>query len=137
VLSGKERDADSLDDYRGLFWKRPWLAGTFTAMLLSLAGIPLTAGFIGKFFVMAAGVGSALWLLVTSLVVNSVIGLFYYVRIIVVMYSRPDVEEVAVTVGPSRSLAGGLVLAVLLVLLIWLGVYPNPFIRVIQAAVSG
>jgi len=137
VLSGKERDADSLEDYHGLFWQRPWLAGTFTAMLLSLAGIPLTAGFIGKFFVMTAGVGSALWVLVTSLVLNSVIGLFYYVRIVVAMYSRPDVEEAAVAARPARSLAGGVVLAVLLVLLLWLGVYPNPFIEVIQAAVSG
>jgi NADH-quinone oxidoreductase subunit N len=137
VLSGKEKDAASLEDYRGLFWRRPWLAGTFTAMLLSLAGIPLTAGFIGKFFVMSAGVGSALWVLVTSLVLNSVIGLFYYVRIIVVMYSRPPVEESTVAVRPSRSLAGGVVLAVLLVLLLWLGVYPNPFIQIIQAAVNG
>jgi NADH-quinone oxidoreductase subunit N len=43
TLSGPERDADRIDDYRGLFWTRPWLAGVFTGMLLSLAGIPLTA----------------------------------------------------------------------------------------------
>jgi NADH-quinone oxidoreductase subunit N len=64
VPSGQERDADTMYDFRGLFWRRPWLASIFTAALLSLAGIPLTAGFVGKFYVLAAGIGSALWLLV-------------------------------------------------------------------------
>src|SRR5687768_4752002 len=49
-----ERDSDRLADYVGLFWHRPWLAGIFTAMLLSLAGIPLTMGFIGKFYILTA-----------------------------------------------------------------------------------
>ncbi len=49
----------TIDDYRGLAWRRPYLAGVLTAALLSLAGIPLTAGFIGKFYVLFAGVGRA------------------------------------------------------------------------------
>ena len=57
VLSGPQRETEHLDDYRGLFWRRPWLAGVFTAMLLSLAGIPLTVGFIGKFYLVLAGCG--------------------------------------------------------------------------------
>jgi hypothetical protein len=79
--------ADALEDYRGLFWQRPWLAALLTAMLLSFAGIPLTAGFVGKFYVLTAGVTSALWGLVILLVINSAIGLFYYLRIVVVMYT--------------------------------------------------
>ena len=55
VLSGSERDADDLEDYRGLFWRRPVIASIFTAALLSLAGIPATMGFLGKFYVLAAG----------------------------------------------------------------------------------
>ena len=65
-----EQDSDMLADYAGLFWRRPWLAGVFTAMLLSLAGIPLTMGFIGKFYVLAAAVGASLWLLVIVLAVG-------------------------------------------------------------------
>lgn len=133
VLSGKERDADAMNDYRGLFRRRPWLAGIFSAMLFSLAGIPLTAGFIGKFYIVAAGAGSALWFLVITLVVNSAIGLFYYLRIIVAMYSHPS-EEI-VPPAPSLSPSGGLVLAVLTVLLIWLGVYPGPLIDIIRTMV--
>ncbi len=130
VLSGKERDADRLADYRGLFFRRPWLAGIFTAMLLSLAGIPLTAGFIGKFYVVAAGVDSILWIPVLSLVVASAIGLFYYLRVLIALYT-PE-PGAAVAAGPSVP-AGTLALAVLIFLLLWLGVYPGPVLEVIAA----
>ena len=57
------RDADALYEYRGLFWRRPYLTAVLTVMMLSLAGIPLTAGFIGKFYIIATGVESQLcWL---------------------------------------------------------------------------
>ncbi len=131
ALSQKDRDADGLDDYLGLAWRRPWLAGVFSAMLFSLAGIPLTAGFVGKFYVVAAGVGSALWLLVVSLVINSVIGLFYYLRIIVAVYSSP---EKAIPETPAISLISGGILAALTLLLAWLGVYPGPVIEIIRKA---
>lgn len=66
VLSGLERDADTLDDYRGLFWRHPGSALVFSAALLSLAGLPLTAGFLGKFYILVAGIEAARWLLVTA-----------------------------------------------------------------------
>ena len=134
VLSKSERDADTMEDYRALFWRRPWIAVVFALMLLSLAGIPLTAGFIGKFYVIAAGVGSALWLLLVLLVINSVISLFYYLRIIVVMSAERShgdlpVEDVAVM---PVSFTDGLVLATLSGLLLWLGLYPAPLIALVQ-----
>lgn len=137
VLSSAERDADQIEDYRGLFWRRPWLAGAFTATLLSLAGIPLTAGFVGKFYVLSAGVQATLWVPVIVLVVASTIGLFYYLRVIVALYSRPSAEEDAHPsfVLPALSLTGAAVLAVLVLLLVWFGVYPAPLITVIRAAV--
>jgi NADH-quinone oxidoreductase subunit N len=146
VLSPGDREADAIHDYRGLAWHRPWLAGIFTAVLLSLAGIPLTAGFVGKFYIVAAGVGSALWLLLVLLVVNSTIGLYYYLRIVVAMYRTPEDKAGEGTTGltpaelpfatSSVSLVGGVVLAALTLLLVWLGVYPAPFMRVIKAAVA-
>jgi NADH-quinone oxidoreductase subunit N len=137
VLSKPDRDADVLSDYQGLFWQRPWLAGVFTAMLLSLAGIPLTAGFVGKFYLFAAGVEGALWLLLIVLVIGSAIGLFYYLRIVVVMYrSPPEGAMESGTAHPSfAALAGSVVLAVLTLSLVWLGVYPGPVIDIIQATV--
>jgi NADH-quinone oxidoreductase subunit N len=134
LLSTGERDADALEDYRGLFWRRPWLAAAFSASLFSLAGIPLTAGFVGKFYLLAAGVGSALWLLVVILATTSVAGLFYYLRIIVALYSPPPGEKIPLLV-PTVSWSGGLVLAGLMFLLVWIGVYPSPILHLIQLAV--
>jgi NADH-quinone oxidoreductase subunit N len=136
ALSGPDRDADALDDFRGLFWRRPWLAAILTASLLSLAGIPLTAGFVGKFYILAAGVGSALWALVVVLVIGSAIGLYYYLRIVVAMYLQPLPEQAAPAVPLAWPLAGSLVLAALTLLLVWLGVYPAPLLSVIQAAAA-
>lgn len=135
VLSRAGRDADAIEEYRGLFWQRPWLATVLTVMLLSLAGIPLTAGFIAKFYVVVAAVASQLWWLVILLVVNSTIGLFYYLRLITAMAAAPHLEELADrrVVPTSRlSWAGSLVFGSLMFLLIWLGIYPAPLIRLIQ-----
>jgi len=143
ILSRAERDADDMGDYQGLAWRKPWLAAVFMAMLFSLAGMPLTAGFVGKFCVLAAGVGSSLWFLAFILVVNSAIGLYYYLRVIVAMLARPDAATIASLPpsanAPSRrlgSLCAGATLAILLLSLVWLGVYPAPLIEIIQSAVA-
>jgi NADH-quinone oxidoreductase subunit N len=130
-LSGGQQDAAGLDAYRGLMWRRPWLAAVLTAAMFSLAGIPLTAGFVGKFYVALAGVGSALWLLVLVLVISSAISLFYYLRVIVRMFSPVEGAPgpAVAAVRPPAVLA----LAALLVLLLWLGVYPTPVIQLIQS----
>ncbi|MFA5072734.1 MAG: NADH-quinone oxidoreductase subunit N [Nitrospirota bacterium] len=133
ILSRPERDADQIEDYQGLAYQRPWLAGIFTVMLFSLAGIPLTAGFIGKFYVVAAGVNSGLIALIIILVINSIIGLFYYLRIIIALYSAPREAE-AIRVG--KTISGHAVLAGLLIVLIWFGVYPGPLIAVIQKTIQ-
>jgi NADH-quinone oxidoreductase subunit N len=136
LLSERQRDADLLDDYRGLFWRRPALALVFTAMLLSLAGIPLTAGFLGKFYIVAAGASAGAWALILILVTTSAIGLFYYLRIVVVLYQQPAASDRAHEPVPLRAPAAAVVLAALTVILVWLGVYPMPLLRVIQTAIG-
>jgi NADH-quinone oxidoreductase subunit N len=138
VLSAKGRDAGDLEEYRGLIWRRPDLGGIFTVMLLSLAGIPLTAGFVGKFYLVAAGVGTGLWSLVGILVVNSAIGLYYYLRIIVVMCRRSDETAVgAEAARPALAQTASLALLAVTVAVIWLGVYPGPMIDVIRVLFFG
>ena len=137
ILSGKEREADQIHDYQGLYWRSPWLAVIFTAMIFSLSGIPLTAGFVGKFFVLIAGVNSALWMLVVILVVNSTIGLFYYLRIVVAMFTPTGQEEKPIgKLNSGLPLAGGMVLAAMLLLLIWLGIYPFQLLDLIKSISS-
>ena len=138
VLSGPGRDADSLDDYRGLFWRRPWTAAIFTATLLSLAGIPLTAGVLGKFYVVETGVGARLWSLVLVLVATSAIGLYYYLKVVVVMYLDAKPAESAADRAPPVRLrpADGVVLATLAGIVLWLGVYPGPLLDLLKATVG-
>jgi len=132
ALTTPEREPDTIEDYRGLFWRRPWLTLVFTAMLLSLAGIPLTAGFLAKFYVIAAGDAATLWLLLLVLIVSSVVGLFYYLRVVVALFSAPP--DTPAADGPlawRMPLTGACVLGVLLVALVWVGVYPQPFLHMI------
>jgi NADH-quinone oxidoreductase subunit N len=132
ALSEPERDADGPDDYQGLAWRRPWLAAVLTAMLLSLAGIPLTAGFVGKFYLIASGVGSSLWVLVFVLVISSVIGLFYYLRVVTMLFGRPGRS---IPVPQRLTAANGGALVLLLLLLLWAGLSPGPLIDSIAEAV--
>jgi len=132
VLSDGVREADRLEDYRGLFWRRPVLGAIFTMNILSLAGIPMTAGFLGKFYIVAAGASESIWALIIILVVSSVIGVFYYLRIVVALFS--DVPQATETVQPpsfSLPLIGYSTLGLLMILLIWFGVYPQPLLRLI------
>jgi NADH-quinone oxidoreductase subunit N len=135
ALSGPERDADRIEDYRGLFWSRPWLAGVLTAMLLSLAGIPLTAGFVGKFYLVAAGAQTSLWALIIILVTTSIIGLFYYLRIIVAMFSQPAEEGTGIAVRQVLAPPEAAALVVVTSLAVWLSVYPSPLVHIIPKLV--
>jgi len=130
ALSTAAGEPESIEDYRGLFWRRPWLALMLAAMLLSLAGIPLTAGFLAKFYVVAAGAAATLWLLILVLVVTSVVGLYYYLRVVVALFSTSDDSAPVAAAMPP---AAAWLLGVLFVGLIWVGVYPEPFLRLVLA----
>ncbi|MCO6496643.1 MAG: NADH-quinone oxidoreductase subunit N [Chitinophagaceae bacterium] len=130
-LSGKGNELEMVDDYRGLFWRRPVAAAVFTVVMLSLAGVPLTAGFMGKFLVLSAGMGGKGLFLLFVLVISSTIGLFYYLRVIAAMLSRSDVPAVSqAEARPSVVLTA--VMAALFILLLWAGIYPKVFIGMLS-----
>jgi NADH-quinone oxidoreductase subunit N len=129
-------DADRLETYRGLMWSHPWLAGALTVLLLSLAGLPPTMGFVAEVYVITSGVGMQLVLPLAALIIGSVIGLYYYLRIVVVLLS-PAPSPAAPLIGPELSLTGGAILGVLVVVLLVLGVYPAPLISTVQQATAG
>ena len=103
-------------------------------MLLSLAGIPLTVGFFAKFYAIAGGIGATMWPAVFALVVGSIIGLFYYLRIVVTLFSPVPESQLSTQ---SLGWGGRLVLGGLAVLLISLGVYPAPLLVLIRATIGG
>jgi NADH-quinone oxidoreductase subunit N len=125
ILSGPRWEAASIESFRSLFWQRPLLAAVFTTMLLSLAGIPLTAGFLGKFYVLTAGTSESRWVLLFTLIASSTIGLFYYLRIVVVMYAQPadsgTIKDVGILPPP---LPATIALVALTGLVLLLGIYP-------------
>ena len=141
VYSSEGGDKNRFEDYHGLFWTRPWLAAMLALSLLSLAGIPVTAGFIGKFYAIAAGVDAGLWWLVLALIANSVVSLYYYLRLIVTLFGEaatsatlPQEETVQRPefVSWTAVCSLGFVASIILVL----GIYPEPLIQLIRESVS-
>lgn len=131
------QDADQLYTYRGLFWRRPYLTAVMTVMLLSLAGIPVTAGFIGKFYVVAAGVSAQLWVLLALVVIGSAIGLYYYLRVMITLFLiEPGLKRFD---APSNwgVRAGGVMVLGLSVLMFIIGMYPQPLMELVQFAGFG
>ena len=134
VLStGAPADTESLASYAGLFWRRPVLAAILTAAALSLAGIPLTVGFIAKFYLFAAGIEGELWALLWALVIGSAIGIYYYLRIVFSMIRTPDDETAAE--GSGRSIEGIAAASVLGAAIVAFGIFPTPVIDVAREAV--
>ena len=132
LSSGDEDEAQTLREYRGLFWRRPWLAGVFSLMLLSLAGIPLTMGFVAKFYVVAASIDASLWILLALVIIGSGIGLFYYLRVLVALYLEPD-EGAADGARTAAAPSGHIVLAAASLAVLWLGIFPAQLIDVVRA----
>ena len=131
LLSTNEHEAEKIDDFKGLFWKRPWIAIVFTISLLSLAGIPVTAGFIAKFYVILEGMKAGLMVLIISLIINSVIGLYYYLRIITTLFSPAGDSKL-----PELTMIGHISLAIIAVSILLLGIYPGWLIDIIVKFVS-
>jgi proton-translocating NADH-quinone oxidoreductase chain N len=139
-----------VDDWRGLGQKRPLTSAAFALMLLSLAGVPLTVGFVSKFVLFSAAVdakGFFVWLAVAGLL-NSALSVFYYARVLKTVYfdgpepsGVPD-GAVAGGAGPAALPCGGLgygraiAIAAATVAIVAIGVYPQPFLGPIQAAAT-
>lgn len=128
-----QRDPFDREYYRGLFWRSPWLASCLAAMLLSLAGIPLTIGFIGKFYIFAAGVQGQLWLLLAAVVIGSALGLYYYLILLLTMAQRDTGETGAPSGEVQIAVSGHAVLIVLTAALLGFGVFPQVLINWINA----
>ena len=134
VILAKTEDGESLmiSDYAGLGLRKPLLAMFMTIMLLSLAGFPPTAGFVGKFYIFKSAVQAGhIWLVIVG-AVNTAISAFYYLRVVVTMYMREPEEELPFTSYPS-TLVVGLVIAAIGVLLI--GILPSLMLTPAQNSV--
>jgi NADH-quinone oxidoreductase subunit N len=122
ALANRGRDCEELQDLAGLARTRPGLAALLTIFMLSLAGIPGTVGFVGKFLVFKAAVGSGLIGLTLVGVLGSLVSVYYYLRIPVVMYMSEPGEA---SLRQESSTGELLVLAVCAALVLLLGLFPT------------
>ena len=134
TLAGEDDSLSMIGAFDGLFWRNPLQASVLTVAMLSFAGIPLTAGFIGKFYLMTVAIQSQLWVLMGVLVLGSGIAIYYYLRIIFAMSKIPPAS---IKLGPQGDINKGprvefgpqdLLAALLMLLVLLLGSWPQPFI---------
>jgi NADH-quinone oxidoreductase subunit N len=130
-LAGTGERWTQIEDYTGLAYERPGVAACLTVFLLSLAGIPTTAGFLGKFYIFRAAVHSHLIGLTILAVLNGAVSVYYYLRLIVAMYMREGRSEAA---GVALPWAARVALAVSVIGIFFLGLYPNLCIGLANAA---
>lgn len=133
ALSGQGEERTRFSDLAGLGRRRPWLAACLAVFLLSLAGIPPTAGFLAKFYIFSAAVAKGHVLLAVAAVLASLVAVAYYFKVIVVMYMQgPDTEPVPERQNPALSL--------MILLCVWgvvqLGLWPGNLLVLIREALT-
>jgi len=129
LVVAKAVGGDDIAKFNGLARRSPWLAGAMLVSMLSLAGIPFTAGFLGKFFVFQAAVADHHYWLVGIGAVTVACGFYYYLQVVRAMYWQPAPEDQpAIPV----SLAGKISMGVLAGLIFLLGVYPQPIFAMLK-----
>ena len=137
VIVVTERTGDErIEGLAGLGRRAPWLAGVLTFALLSLTGIPPTAGFMGKLFLFQAAINADLAWLAVAGAVNSVVSAYYYVNVIKTMYLR-EPEGAGETARVPAGVAAGLALAVTGAATLALGVWPGPLFEAARTAAAG
>jgi NADH-quinone oxidoreductase subunit N len=132
ALRRKDIIGEHIDDMSGLFFRHPVAAVLMLVFLLSLAGIPPTAGFIGKYFVFAAIIETQHTVLAVIAVLNAAVSMYFYLRIVVAMFMRDATEKTGLALSPGILT----VMAIAGIFTMWVGVYPDPFINLARHAVG-
>jgi NADH-quinone oxidoreductase subunit N len=123
---------DQIDDLAGLMARAPGMAILMLIFLLSLAGIPPTAGFIGKYYIFLSLIQTGHYYLAVLGVAYAVVALYYYFRIVVAMFMQKAPDSVPLSTSPGLTVAMGVTLGFTLAI----GIYPEPFIMAARNAIS-
>ncbi len=135
LMKNEDDGGTAIDNFAGIGFTRPWLGVAMAVFMFSLAGIPPTGGFVGKFYIFTGAIQQGhVWLAVIG-VMASLVSVYYYLRVVVIMYMRPAGSGEPVLIRANPAMAAALVVAVLGVLV--LGVYPGPLFGVAHSAVQG
>jgi NADH-quinone oxidoreductase subunit N len=132
ALRRKDIIGEHIDEMSGLYFKHPVSAILMLVFLLSLAGIPPTAGFIGKYFLFAAVIETHHNVLAVIAVLNAAISMYFYLRIVVAMFMRDATEKTGMAMSPGIIAT----MAIAVIFTMWIGLYPDPFIDFARHAVG-
>ena len=130
-IGGRGERYLTYDDYAGLGTRQPFAAAAFSLFLLSLLGLPITAGFFGKLYIFTAAVKSNLIWLAVLMAINSVIGAYYYFRLIVVMYMREYKGVVPADTSKGLSPTAAMVVTVAVLITLYMGLLPNHILGIV------
>ena len=132
-LGGRGERYLTVDDLAGLATRQPFTAATLAIFLLSLLGLPITAGFLGKLYIFTAALNSNLYWLAVLMAINSTIGAYYYFRVIVVMYMHEYKGPLPADVPAGLSATALMVVAVTVIATIYLGLWPNQILSLLTS----
>ncbi len=130
-IGGRGERYLTYDDYAGLGTRQPFAAAALSLFLLSLLGLPITAGFFGKLYIFTAAVKSNLIWLAVLMAINSVIGAYYYFRLIVVMYMREYKGVVPADTRKGLSPTAAMVVTVAVLITLYMGLLPNHILGIV------
>jgi NADH-quinone oxidoreductase subunit N len=130
-IGGRGERYLTYDDYAGLGTRQPFAAAALSLFLLSLLGLPITAGFFGKLYIFTAAVKSNLIWLAVLMAINSVIGAYYYFRLIVVMYMREYKGVVPADTSKGLSPTAAMVVTVAALITLYMGLLPNHILGIV------
>ncbi|MCX6542867.1 MAG: NADH-quinone oxidoreductase subunit N [Acidobacteria bacterium] len=133
LLGTRDKPVEQLDDYKGLWYSRPIASFILTVFLLSLGGFPPTAGFVAKWYVFTAAVSAGEYTLAIVGLLTSVVSVFFYLRVVVMMYMSGPVEDEAGPPLPRTALAA---LVVSVAVLFYLGVLPTRLLNLAASSIS-
>ncbi len=127
-------DREDLKDYQGLGFSHPLIGGVLAISLLSLAGLPPTGGFFGKFVLFRAALQGDFEALAVIGILTAIVSIYVYLKVIVALYFSPQTGRIPVPEPPMLGRAAGIAV---MVLIVWMGVFPSPLLEVIEGIVGG
>jgi NADH-quinone oxidoreductase subunit N len=128
-LSEEKKDRDALEDYQGLGFSRPWSSAILSFCLISLAGLPPTAGFVGKVILFRAVLEAGVPVLALTAIATVVLSIYLYMKVVISLYMRPATMGAPISAADFYEQVGG---GLILIFLLWSGIAPSPLLSLIS-----
>jgi NADH-quinone oxidoreductase subunit N len=132
-MSEKKKDRDTLEEYQGLGYSRPWTSAVLSLCLISLAGLPPTAGFLGKVIFFRAVLQAGAVVLAVIAIAMVVLSIYPYMKVVVSLYMKPSTDTASV---PAAGFYEQIATGIIFIFLLWAGIAPSPLLSLISGIVT-